>query len=76
MVRAYSSLYLGLRNGEICGLKFSDFDVEARTVDIQRQLVVFLEIKKNYDEDNMLEVNPKKDSLGLFLMMTQFKTVR
>ena len=65
MVRAYFtlSLYLGLRNGEICGLKFSDFDVEARTVDIQRQLVVFAgDKKRTYDEDNMLEVNPKKDS--------------
>ena len=66
MVRAYFtlSLYLGLRNGEICGLKFSDFDEEARTVDIQRQLVVNQGdvSKRTYDEDKMLEVNPKKDS--------------
>ena len=65
MVRVYFtlSLYLGLRNGEICGLKFSDFDVQSRTVDIQRQLVVTRgDKKRTYDEDNMAEANPKKDS--------------
>ena len=65
MVRAYFtlSLYLGLRNGEICGLKFLDFDEEARTVDIQRQLTVNRgDESRDYDDDKMLEVNPKKDS--------------
>lgn len=32
------ALFLGLRKGEIRGLKFSDFDVDAHTVNIQRQL--------------------------------------
>ena len=31
-------LYLGLRTGEILGLKFDDFDTEQRVVHIQRQL--------------------------------------
>tara|TARA_R110002012_G_scaffold46515_4_gene122872 strand:+ start:5118 stop:6686 length:1569 start_codon:yes stop_codon:yes gene_type:complete len=65
MVRAYFtlSLHLGLRNGEISGLKFSDFDEKHKTVDIERQLVCFAgDRKRTYDDDKMLEVNPKKDS--------------
>lgn len=65
MVRAYFtlSLLLGLRNGEICGLKFSDFDKVNRVVDISKQLIVNQgEKKRKFDEDNMLEVNPKWDS--------------
>lgn len=34
------ALFLGLRKGEIRGLKFSDFDEEQQTVMIQRQLSV------------------------------------
>ena len=65
MVRAYFtlSLHLGLRNGEICGLKFSDFDEERRTVQIDRQLVCDIgDKKRKYDDDKMAEFPPKKDS--------------
>ena len=65
MVRAYFtlSLHLGLRNGEICGLKFSDFDEERRTVQIDRQLVCDTgDKKRKYDDDKMAEFPPKKDS--------------
>ena len=65
MVRAYFtlSLHLGLRNGEICGLKFSDFDEERRTVQIDRQLVCDIgDKKRKYDEDKMAEFPPKKSS--------------
>jgi len=65
MVRAYFtlSLHLGLRNGEICGLKFSDFDEELMTVQIDRQLVCSRgDKKRTYDDDYMAEVDPKKSS--------------
>uniref|UniRef100_UPI0040274551 site-specific integrase n=1 Tax=Candidatus Fimivicinus sp. TaxID=3056640 RepID=UPI0040274551 len=42
-------LYLGLRKGEILGLRFTDFDMDNGTVLIQRQLVNEVEI----DEDTL-----------------------
>ena len=40
------ALYLGLRKGEILGLKFSDFDMEKKIVHIQRQLVSDVKVEK------------------------------
>lgn len=40
-------LYCGMRKGEILGLKFSDFDLENRTVHIQRQLVADIKLNDN-----------------------------
>ena len=66
MVEAYFTLtlHLGLRNGEVCALKFSDFDEVNKTVDIKAQLLVnrHNESKRKYDDDMMLEVAPKADS--------------
>lgn len=39
-------LFCGLRKGEIMGLKFSDFDIEERTVEIKRQLGYKSEVEK------------------------------
>ncbi len=39
-------LYLGLRKGEILGLKFGDFNTEERTVHIQRQLAADITVEK------------------------------
>ena len=47
-------LFCGLRKGEIYGLKFSDFDLENRSVKISRQIVANPIIKEGsritYDE--------------------------
>lgn len=54
-------LFLGLRKGEILGLKYSDFDVEKRTVKISRQITAS---PKNIEEGGvtgylLLEKPPK-----------------
>lgn len=48
------SLLLGLRNGEICALKFSDFDIQNRMVTINKQLV--------YRNKQLTEDKPKSSS--------------
>lgn len=40
-------LYCGMRKGEILGLKFSDFNLDNRTVHIQRQLVADIKLEDN-----------------------------
>lgn len=55
-------LYLGLRKGEILGLKFSDFDVEKGTVHIQRQLAADYKLGENsaaIEEYKIVERDPK-----------------
>ena len=44
------ALFIGLRKGEIMGLKFNDFDIENNTVRIERQLV-----REIINEDNNCE---------------------
>ena len=46
-------LFCGLRKGEVAGLKFSDFDMEAHTVRISRQLGVHYE----FDEINQKKIS-------------------
>ena len=41
------ALYLGLRKGEILGLKFNDFDLIEKTVHIQRQLAANIKLEEN-----------------------------
>lgn len=56
-------LFCGLRKGEILGLKFSDFDIEKRTVYIRRQIASNPVIKKGngskIDNYGMVERDPK-----------------
>lgn len=54
-------LFCGLRKGEIYGLKFSDFDVEHRTVTISRQIVANPIIKEGskIEENTLIERDPK-----------------
>ena len=54
-------LFCGLRKGEIYGLKFSDFDMERRTVKISRQIVANPIIKKEnkIEEYSLQERDPK-----------------
>ena len=40
-------VFCGLRKGEILGLKFADFNLEERTITIQRQLSYKSEVEKN-----------------------------
>lgn len=57
-------LYLGLRKGEILGLKFSDFNMEKRTVHIQRQLVADITIEENgmkIEDYTIVERDPKTE---------------
>lgn len=57
-------LYLGLRKGEILGLEFSDFNMEERTVHIQRQLVADITIEENgmkIEDYTIVERNPKTE---------------
>ena len=44
------ALFCGLRKGEIEGLKFSDFNIKEKTVEISRQVVA------NYSLENGMEV--------------------
>ena len=56
-------LFCGLRKGEILGLKFSDFNIEKRTVYISRQIVSDPLIKKGsrskVDNYGLIERDPK-----------------
>ena len=54
-------LFCGLRKGEIYGLKFSDFDLERKTVKISRQIVMSPIIKEGskIEEYNLQERDPK-----------------
>lgn len=63
-------LYLGLRKGEILGLKFSDFNMEERTVHIQRQMVADITIEENgmkIEDYNIVERNPKTEKSNRIL---------
>lgn len=50
------ALFCGLRKGEIQGLKFSDFDVQNRTVTIRRQITSNLIILKGQSKIEQYEV--------------------
>ena len=54
-------LFCGLRKGEIYGLKFSDFDLERRSVKISRQIVANPIIKEGsrIEENILIERDPK-----------------
>ena len=52
------TLLLGLRNGEVCGLKFSDIDRKNRVIDIDKQLA----LRTSGGNREILYSNPKKDS--------------
>ena len=57
-------LYLGLRKGEILGLKFDDFDTEKRVVHIQRQLAADITLEKDgngIEEYALVERAPKTE---------------
>lgn len=49
------ALYCGLRKGEILALKFSDFDLEKRTLHVQRQLVSDVKISTDKEKMEVLE---------------------
>lgn len=58
------ALYLGLRKGEILGLKFSDFDLKEKTVHIQRQLAADIKLEENgsgIEEYSIVERDPKTE---------------
>lgn len=64
------ALYMGLRKGEILGLKFSDFDMEKKIVHIQRQLVSDLKVEKGgyrIEEYNIVERDPKTEKSNRIL---------
>lgn len=55
-------LFCGLRKGEIRGLKFSDFNLEKKTVKISRQLASVYELSKDrfkIEKMEFVEKNPK-----------------
>ena len=59
------ALFCGLRKGEIAGLKFGDFDVETRTIYIQRQITSNPVVSKGGSEIQSYEViekPPKTDN--------------
>lgn len=59
-------LFCGLRKGEILGLKFSDFDIEQRTVFINRQIASDPKISKGngsrIEEYGLVERDPKTEN--------------
>lgn len=59
------ALFMGLRKGEIAGLKFGDFDLERRTVRIERQVVLNPDFKKGSTEISgyqLMEKAPKTEN--------------
>ena len=56
------NIVLGLRNAEICGLKFSDFDKRTGMVSIDRHLA----LRTSGGKREMIYDNPKKDSFRSF----------
>ena len=52
------TLLLGLRNGEACGLKFSDIDRKNRVIDIDKQLA----LRTSGGKRELVYSNPKKNS--------------
>lgn len=63
-------LYMGLRKGEILGIKFSDFNMEKKTVHIQRQLVSDVKVEKGgcrIEEYNIVERDPKTEKSNRIL---------
>lgn len=64
------ALYLGLRKGEILGLKFGDFDMEKKVVHIQRQLVSDVKVEEGgyrIEEYNIVERDPKSEKSNRIL---------
>lgn len=58
-------LFMGLRKGEICGLKFGDFDVENKTVRISRQVTADPIVSKGdskIKEYRLVEKAPKTEN--------------
>lgn len=59
------ALFCGLRKGEIRGLKFSDFNIEQKTVKIHRQLSSEYELNDNefnIEKMNYIEKDPKTEN--------------
>lgn len=59
------ALFVGLRKGEISGLKFCDFDKEQKTIYIQRQITANPIISKGgskIEEYTVIEKEPKTDN--------------
>ena len=52
------TLLLGLRNGEVCGLKFSDIDRKNRVIEIDKQLA----FRSRGGKRELVYTNPKKNS--------------
>lgn len=64
------ALYLGLRKGEIRGLKFNDFNFEERTVHIQRQLAMEMKLQSGgieVEKYQLVERDPKTEKSNWFL---------
>lgn len=64
------ALYLGLRKGEILGLKFGDFDLSEKTVHIQRQLAANIKLEENgagIEEYSIVERAPKTENSNRIL---------
>lgn len=58
-------LFVGLRKGEISGLKFSDFDVQNHTIYIQRQITsnpILVKGSSKIEEYRVVEKEPKTDN--------------
>lgn len=58
-------LYCGLRKGEILGLKFSDFDLQNRTVHVQRQIAADMKLADGgckIEEYKLVERDPKSEN--------------
>ena len=64
------ALYLGLRKGEIRGLKFNDFNFEERTVHIHRQLAMEMKLQSGgieVEKYQLVERDPKTEKSNRIL---------
>ena len=72
------ALCLGLRRGELCGLRWSDFDLSARTVTIARQRVTLDDgrtITTRPKSRSSVRVLPLSDDLVTYLQHNRLVTV-
>lgn len=62
-------VFCGLRKGEVLGLKFSDFDFEKKTMNIQRQLSLEYEFDEfgKVKKTNIIEKEPKTENSNRIL---------
>lgn len=68
------AMFCGLRQGEILGLKYSDFDFEEKTVDIKRQITRDYDV--NVIDDASYKIHSSKQTVKPPKSFSSYRTLR